>query len=112
MSNLAPYRGYDITPFKGEYLAYKDGNLVASEDRLSDLTRTIDKLIERGLEHESQLNTISKDEIKRLMLEEGLTITDMIDVVIELNGIIGVGLITLGDQLQDYCHNHGKKETT
>lgn len=48
---------------------------------------------------------MEKEEIKKLILEEGLTITDVIDVVIEVNGIIGVGLITLGEQLHDYCTN-------
>jgi hypothetical protein len=46
---------------------------------------------------------MDKDEIKKLILERGLTITDVIDVVIELNGIIGVGLITLGEGLDKYC---------
>ena len=45
---------------------------------------------------------MDKIEIKRLVLEEGLTITDVIDVVIELNGIIGVGLITLSEGLAKY----------
>jgi len=49
------------------------------------------------------METISKEEIKKLVLEKGLTITDVIDVVIEVNAIIGVGLITLGEQLDKYC---------
>ena len=48
---------------------------------------------------------ITKDEIRELVEENGLTITDLIDVVIEINGIIGVGLITLGDQLRKYVYN-------
>ena len=52
---------------------------------------------------------MTKEEIKELLsnkvLNEGLTITDLIDVVVELNGIIGVGLITLGNQLKDYCES-------
>lgn len=46
---------------------------------------------------------MEKEKIKKLVLEEGLTITDLIDVVVELNGIIGVGLITLGKGLNKYC---------
>ncbi len=46
---------------------------------------------------------MDKEKIKQLVLEEELTITDLIDVVIELNGIIGVGKITLGEQLENYC---------
>lgn len=48
---------------------------------------------------------LSKDQIKQLVLENGLTITDLIEVVVDLNGFIGVGLITLGDQLQEFTHN-------
>ena len=48
---------------------------------------------------------MDKDKIKDLVLNEGLTITDLIDVVIELNGFIGVGLIRLGDDLKQYLYN-------
>lgn len=51
-----------------------------------------------------------KEELKRLVLEEGLQITDLIDVVIELNAFIGVGLISLGDGLKQYCYNKIKKK--
>lgn len=36
------------------------------------------------------------------LIEKGLTITDLIDVVIEYNGIIGVGLVTLSEGLEMY----------
>jgi hypothetical protein len=49
---------------------------------------------------------MNKEKIKKLIVDEGLTITDVIDAVIELNGIIGVGLITLGDGLKDYVWHH------
>lgn len=45
---------------------------------------------------------MDRKEIERLVLEEGLELTDVIDVVIEINGIIGVGLITLSEQIKDY----------
>jgi len=48
---------------------------------------------------------MTDEEIKKLVLEKGLTITDLIDVVVEINGIIGVGLISLGDDLNNYCRN-------
>ncbi len=48
---------------------------------------------------------MEKSEIKKLVLEQGLTITDLIDVVIELNGFVGVGLISLGEDLKGYCWN-------
>jgi hypothetical protein len=52
---------------------------------------------------------MNKDEIKRLILEKGLTITDVIDVVIDINGIIGVGLITLSEKLSEYITNKIKR---
>ena len=52
---------------------------------------------------------MKKSEIKRLVLDEGLTITDLIDVVIELNGFVGVGLISLGDELSEYVKSKIEK---
>lgn len=42
---------------------------------------------------------LTKEEIKELLIAERLTLTDVIDAVIEINGIIGVGLITLSDRV-------------
>lgn len=50
------------------------------------------------------------EEVKTLILEQGLDISTVIDAVIDLNGFIGVGLITLGDNLQSYCHNKIKRQ--
>ena len=47
---------------------------------------------------------MEKSEIKKQVLEQGLSITDLSDAVIELNGFVGVGLISLGDGLEDYCY--------
>ena len=52
---------------------------------------------------------ITKDEIRELITERGLTVEMVIDAVIELNGFIGVGLITLGDQLKQYALDKLKK---
>lgn len=49
---------------------------------------------------------MDKKEIERLIRKKELTITDVIDVVIGINGYVGVGLITLGDNLKNYCHKH------
>jgi hypothetical protein len=49
-------------------------------------------------------NTV-KAKILKVIMDEGATVEDFIDVVIEGNAIIGVGLITLGDKLKDYCYN-------
>lgn len=46
---------------------------------------------------------IKKKEIERIVLEEGMIVEDVIDVVIKLNGLVGVGLVSLGDKLRDYC---------
>lgn len=53
---------------------------------------------------------MKKETLKILIEEEGVTITDVIDAVIELNGIIGVGLITLGEQLKEYCRSKIRKQ--
>lgn len=47
---------------------------------------------------------LSNKKIEELFTKKGLEITDVIDAVIRINGITGVGLITLGDQLQQYCY--------
>lgn len=54
---------------------------------------------------------MESSEIKKLVLEQELTITDLIDVVIEINGFIGVGLISLGDDLKQYCYDKIKSKS-
>jgi len=49
---------------------------------------------------------IDKEKIKQDVLDGNITITAVIDAVVEVNGFIGVGLITLGENLRDYCYNH------
>ncbi len=48
---------------------------------------------------------MNKDKIKKLLLDEKLSIEEVIDAVIELNSIVGVGLYSLGDDLRNYCRN-------
>ncbi len=48
---------------------------------------------------------MSSEEIRRLVLNEGLTITDLIDEVVQMNGFIGVGLIRLADELKEYIES-------
>lgn len=57
---------------------------------------------------------MTQKKIIKLIQEEGLTITDVIDAVIQINGIIGVGKYSLGDDLKQYCYDHKgyKKEGT
>ncbi len=54
---------------------------------------------------------MKKEKIKKLILEEGLTITDVIDVVVEMNGFVGVGLISLGDGLKKYVYDKIEQHT-
>lgn len=55
------------------------------------------------------LLTDRENEVIDNMIEhQGLTITKVIDRVINRNAIIGVGLISLGDQLKEYCYDKAK----
>jgi hypothetical protein len=58
------------------------------------------------------MKEITKEEINTLILERGLTLTAMIDQVVELNGFVGVGLIQLGDDLKDYTYGKIKKQSS
>ena len=45
--------------------------------------------------------------LRQLVVDEEVTLTDVIDVVIEVNALIGVGLISLGDDVYQYItHNN------
>jgi len=52
---------------------------------------------------------ITKQEIAGLILERNLTLTDVIDVVIELNGFVGVGFIAFADSISDYIKETPKR---
>jgi len=47
----------------------------------------------------------SQQQIKQMLIENELNLTDVIDAVIEINSLIGVGLISLGKSLEQYCRN-------
>lgn len=51
---------------------------------------------------------ITKNQLNELLISERLTLVDVIDSVIELNGLIGVGLITLSDGIREYIINKNK----
>ena len=53
---------------------------------------------------------MNKNKIKKLVKEEGLDLYDLIDVIVDINAFIGVGLISLGDSLQEYCHDKIKRK--
>ena len=50
----------------------------------------------------------SGEEIQELLNPGAFTLTDVIDAVIEVNAIIGVGLISLGEDIELYITQHGK----
>jgi len=50
-----------------------------------------------------------KLKVLKLMLNDGLIVQDVIDVIIEANGVVGVGLITLGETLDEYCKSKIRK---
>jgi hypothetical protein len=58
------------------------------------------------------MKEITKEEINALILDRGLTLTAMIDQVVELNGFVGVGLIQLGDDLKDYTYGKIKQQSS
>ena len=45
------------------------------------------------------------DKIVKLLVDNDLNIYDVLDATIKENGIIGVGLITLADEIKDYIHS-------
>lgn len=53
------------------------------------------------------------EEVKRLILEEGLSIEAVIDAIIEVNGFVGVGIISFKEIINDYIDkkhlNHGQQ---
>jgi hypothetical protein len=48
--------------------------------------------------------------IAEIMAKHDITLTDIIDMVITENAIIGVGLISLGDNLKEYCYDKLKNK--
>ena len=56
-------------------------------------------------------DTMSKStsEIMKILDRENITLTDIIDAIIAANGIIGVGLISLGDDIQNYIIHWDKE---
>lgn len=53
---------------------------------------------------------MTKEQIKLLALEDEIDVLDVIDAVIEANRIIGVGLITLGEDLRSHCISYPHRQ--
>ena len=51
---------------------------------------------------------MSSEELRKLLQDGEFAIEDVIDAIIQLNGIVGVGKISLGDTLRDYCYHRAK----
>ena len=45
---------------------------------------------------------MKEDRIRELIIKEGLDMQKLIDVVVDINGIIGVGIIRLADDTHEY----------
>ena len=52
-----------------------------------------------GWEEEKRLDWLRSE-----LVNGTFTIEEVIDSIVELNGIVGVGLISLGDMLKEYCY--------
>lgn len=48
---------------------------------------------------------LTLEQIKQMLIDSKLTLSDVIDAVIDLNGLIGVGLVSLGSGLNEYCRS-------
>ena len=81
------------------------------KEKIQNLEFEIQQLENR--KHDEQKEYMKNIEIQKIInhfKNNDFTITDIIDAIIEYNGIIGVGLISLGDSLQEYCQTY--KSTT
>ena len=45
---------------------------------------------------------MKEDRIKELIIKEGLDMQKLIDVVVDINGLLGVGIISLADDTHEY----------
>jgi len=55
---------------------------------------------------ETKSPKLTDEQIRQMILAGQIELTDVIDAVIDLNGIIGVGLIRLADDVSDYIRQH------
>ena len=51
---------------------------------------------------------MSTEELYKLLSDKEFTIEDVIQAIIQLNGIVGVGRISLGDTLKNFCYHRAK----
>ena len=51
---------------------------------------------------------MTNEELYKLLEDKEFTIEDVIQAIIQLNGIVGVGKISLGDTLRDFCYHRAE----
>ena len=51
---------------------------------------------------------MSTEELYKLLKDREFTIEDVIQAIIQINGIVGVGKISLGDTLRDFCYHRAE----
>ena len=51
---------------------------------------------------------MSTEELDKLLEDKECTIEEVIQAIIQLNGIEGVGKISLGDTLRDFCYHRAE----
>ena len=51
---------------------------------------------------------MTNEELYKLLKDREFTIEDVIQAIIQLNGIVGVGKISLGDTLRDFCYHRAE----
>ena len=94
-----------------EYYELIDLRKSRSQIRRGTLRECLEGLSELETAHREPVDQISAEEIRQLVLNRGLNLTDLLDVVIAENGYVGVGLITLGESLSNYCRSKIRKES-
>jgi len=58
---------------------------------------------------EGKETKMTKQELTKLITDGEFTLTDVIDVIVDINGIIGVGLFSLGEELNEYVRGLHKR---
>ena len=51
---------------------------------------------------------MTNEKLYQLLRDGEFKIEDVINAIIQINGIVGVGRISLGDTLKDYCYHRAK----
>ncbi len=101
-----------IEPYKNGYtLVHADTALVLQEGlhRLHFNTTELARqyALENGMTVE--VGSISDDEVLKLMEDRNLNIFQVIDVIIDANHLVGVGIVSLEDMIVKHIRSRAKK---